>query len=183
MRPSLLSTALAVAALALPAAARDQRPVTAARVEQEIASRGAKKALARLYDDEAAWAVVTSRIADGSREWLVIAERFLGVASDPAAYDLEAAIGEALAAAPEQVLALADEKGEIAISWACAETASFEDDPSYEERIELLAQREKAVASVKRPALAERRDACVKALTRARQAVERELREATQKIG
>jgi hypothetical protein len=182
MRLALGFAACALAALALPAAARDKRPVSARRVEQEIATGGAKKALARLYDDEAAWASVTSRIADGGRDWLAIAERFLGVASDPAAYDLEAAVGEALEEAPQHVLAIADEKSEIAISWVCAETATVAEDPSDEERIDLLAAREKAVTSVKDPALAKKRDACLKALAQARQAVERELRDSTRKI-
>ena len=183
MRLPAVLAAFALLALALPAAAREKRPVTARRVEQEIAAGGAKKALSRLYDDEAAWESVTSRIAEGGNDWLTIAERLLSVASDPAAYDLEAAVGDALAAAPEHVLAIADEKGEIAVSWVCAETATVAEDPSDEERIDLLSEREKAVTSVKDPALAKKRSACLQGLARARQAVERELRESTRKIG
>lgn len=182
MRRLLPFGAFALVVAAWPASARDRRPVTARRVEQEIAVGGARKALARLYDDEASWSAVTSRISDGGRDWLKVAERFLSVASDPAAYDLEAALGEALAEAPDHVLMIADEKRKIAISWVCAETASFEEDPSYEERIDVLAEREKAVARVKDEALAKKRNACLKELARARQAVERELRDSTRKI-
>ena len=183
MRFALGFAAFALVALAFPASARDKRPVTASRVEQEIIAGGAKKALARLYDDEATWAVVTSRVADGGRDWLKVAERLLSVASDPAAYDLEAAVGDALESSPEHVLALADEKSEIALSWVCAETATVAEDPSDEERIDLLSAREKAVTGVKDPALAKQRAACLKGLAQARQAVERELRDSTRKIG
>jgi hypothetical protein len=178
-----LAALLAAIAMALPAAAREKRPLSVERVRQEIAARGAKPALARLYDDEDAWTSLTSRISDGGLEWLKVAERFLAVAEDPAAYDLEASVGEALGRAPDHVLAVADERAEIAISWVCGETASFEEDPSYEERVDLLAERERAVAAVRDPVLAKKRDACLKELGKARQAVERELKAATQKIG
>lgn len=182
MRLEALLAALAIAT-APPVAAREKRPLSAERVRREIAARGAKPALARLYDDEDAWTSLTSRISDGDREWLEVAERLLAVAEDPAAYDLEASVGEALGRAPGQVLSVADERSEIAVSWVCGETASFEEDPSYEERVDLLAERERSVAAVRDPALAKKRDACLKELARARGAVERELKAATQKIG
>jgi hypothetical protein len=178
-----LTLVLAAFVLAMPAAARGKRAVTPERLAEEIATRGAKPCLARLYEDEAAWADVTARIADGEREWLAIATRLLSVAQDPAAYDLEAAVGEALEHAPDHVLELADERGEIAVSWVCGETATFEEDPTEEDLIEMLVDREKAVRAVKEPALAKTRDACLKELAKARAGLERELREATRKIG
>ncbi len=171
--------------LLLPASllAADRASVSSAGVLREIGSRGAKGALAHLARNDDVWNAVTDGIAGGDREWLRVADKLLSVAEDPEAYDLEAAVGEALAAAPVAVLEVADGGGEIQLSWVCDETATFEDDPELEERIALLTEREDAVRRVKQPALASTREMCLRKLARARAGLEKELQALTRKIG
>jgi len=115
------------------------------RVMREIDRRGAQPVLTRLAKSDGEWDGLLDGVASGAREWLRVANRLLSVAEDPEAYDLEAAVGEALAAAPARVLEIADGGGEIQVSWVCDETTTFQEDPDLEERIALLADREDAV--------------------------------------
>ncbi len=171
--------ALCLAMAAAPAAAA----LEPASVMRDIDKRGAKQALARLAKQGADWGGLLDGVSSGGREWLRVANRLLAVAEDPEAYDLEAAVGEALAASPARVLEIADAGGEIQVSWVCDETTSFEKDPGLEERIALLADREDAVRSLRAPALAAKRATCLKSLEKARTGLERELSALTRKIG
>ncbi len=152
-------------------------------VMREIDKRGAQPVLTRLAKSDAGWAGLLDGIASGAREWLRLADRLLSVAEDPDAYDLEAAVGEALAAAPARVLEIADGGGEIQVSWVCDETTTFAEDPGLEERIALLSDREDAVRRLRAPALGAKRATCLKSLEKARTGLERELRALTRKIG
>lgn len=159
------------------------QPLSAEALLKAMRRDGVTVVLAAAVEDADAWETITDRIARGERAWLEVAERLLEIAADDEAQDLEAAVGEALARAPLRVLELADSGGEIGLAWVCAETPAFVEDPSYEERIETLARRERAVAAVKDPTLTKKRDACVRSLAKARAQVEKELREATRKLG
>ena len=175
----VLALALLLAICAAPAAVA----LDSANVIRDIDKRGAKQALARLAKSDADWDGLLDGISAGGRAWLRVANRLLAVAEDPEAYDLEAAVGEALAAAPARVLEIADGGGEIQVSWVCDETTTFEEDPGLEERIALLADREDAVRSLRAPALAAKRATCLKSLEKARTGLERELSALTRKIG
>ena len=164
------------------AAAPTAAALDPASVLRDIEKRGAQSALTRLAKSDADWDGVLDGVASGAREWLRVADRLLKVAEDPEAYDLEAAVGEALAAAPARVLEIAD-GGEIQVSWVCDETTTFDEDPGLEERIALLADREDAVRGLRAPALAAKRATCLKFLEKARTGLERELRALTRKIG
>jgi hypothetical protein len=157
--------------------------ISAEQVLRGIARRGARDEFSRVSRSDDDWTAVTDGIASGERDWLRVANEFLAVADDPEAYDLEAAVGEALALAPARVLELADSGGEIQISWVCDETTTFEEDPELEERIALLAERETAVGRVKAASLAPKRERCLRLLARARSGLEKELLALTRKIG
>lgn len=172
-------TALLAAALTLASTPL----VSAEAVLRGIAARGSREELARVSRDDADWAAVTDGIAEGGLAWLKVADAFLAVAEDPEAYDLEAAVGEALASEPGRVLELADAGGELQISWVCDETTTFEDDPDLEERIALLVEREEAVRRLKGRGLATKRERCLRLLGRARAGLEKELQALTRKIG
>ncbi len=176
-RSRLLALLLSLAAAPATAA------LDPASVSRDIDERGARQALARLAGSDADWDALLDGVASGGREWLRVADLLLRVAEDPEAYDLEAAVGEALAAAPARVLEIADRGGEIQLSWVCDETTTFEEDPDLEQRIGLLAEREDAVRALRAPALAARRATCLKSLEKARMALERELSALTRKIG
>jgi hypothetical protein len=157
--------------------------ISADAVLRGIGRRGAREELARVSRDDADWAAVTDGIAAGEAPWLEVADALLAVADDPEAYDLEAAVGEALAVAPGRVLERADSGGEIEVSWVCDETTTFEDDPDLEERIALLTEREEAVRRVKTAGLAAKRERCLRILAKARGGLEKELQSLTRKIG
>lgn len=174
--PVTLVLALAVLLAASPV-------VSADAVLRGIAKRGAREELFRVSRDDADWAALTDGIAEGGAAWLEVANALLAVADDPEAYDLEAAVGEALASAPIRVLEMADAGGEMEIAWVCDETPTFEKDPDLEERIALLTEREEAVRHVKLAGLATKRERCLRILGKARGGLERELQALTRKIG
>ena len=150
------------------------RALSAEDLTAQIKKEGPAAVLAQLwkhYDDQ--WNYVLNQVAKGPQGWLDVALLLRPVADAGARETLDEAIGDALEAAPERVLALMTQEDEVL--WWC----SLGSDPYDTKALAVAAVelRIKRVAGVKRPDLAGIRDECLKYLRQERIAIEKDYAE------
>jgi hypothetical protein len=166
-RWAVLTLACALLGAPAPAAPR----LTAQGVLQHIQKDGAGRTLDRLYASEGSWSEVLRGVRTGSAGWVQVA-RALKAEGGPSAPELTAALAEALAAAPERVLAALGK--EFDADDVCS-LNTLEDTlgESYTAAVGKVKARRKAVSAVKREALGEQRDECLGFLEELEREVER----------
>ncbi len=147
---------LLVVALALAAPALGLRP---ADVLADIRRRGPDTVRAELYNDEGRWAQVVRGVESGATPWLDVAQRLKDIRSD-ASEELTVAVSRALRRAPGSVLAILD-AGFDADDVCSLNTLEMTLGETYALALREVEARERAVASVKDPKLAARRDECL----------------------
>ena len=145
----------------------DQRALSPAMLRSEIALRGAKAVLNRLWNVPQrmgeGWLAVEEHVADGSDEWLGIAEQLAAVTDAGASHGLEIALHHALAKNPAGVLHMTP-RIPFAIEAICA---NGDDEAEPQQEVHELRAALSAVLGVKVPKLRSQRDRCAKALAAA----------------
>ena len=171
-----MAALLAVGALA-PAAegARPRRPAAPARaapspaeaqaILADIQRRGAKTVLDQLYGREARWRPVVEGVASGQARWLEVASALKPAARRNLAVsqELTVALSRALEKAPANVLGVLDEAFD-ADDVCSLNTIEDSLGTDFHAALASVERRERAVARVSDPALAERREACLEFL-------------------
>jgi hypothetical protein len=175
---SRLMAALALAGgLAVPAdAARPRRfpdpsratapsAVVAQSVLDDIQRRGVKAVLEQLYGREARWRPLIDGVSSGQPKWLEVAAELkpATLRNLPAAQELTVAVSRALEKAPKTALGVLD--GAFDTDDVCS-LNTIEDSlgPDYQAALASVERRERAVARVTDPALAQTRDECLEFL-------------------
>jgi hypothetical protein len=175
---SRLMAALALAgALAVPAGAAQPRrfpeasratapsAVAAQTVLDDIQRRGARTVLEQLYGREARWRPLIDGVSSGQRKWLEVAAELkpATLRNLSAAQELTVAVSRALERAPQVALGVLD--GAFDTDDVCS-LNTIEDSlgTDYQAALAAVERRERAVARVSDPALAETRDECLEFL-------------------
>jgi hypothetical protein len=141
----------------------------AAEIADLVREAGGESTLMALRADPALWDEVLEGVATGRRAWLEVGRELRRHSSDDSSELLDMALAEALGPAAETVLEMADGSAWI-VSDACGSLGFAERGASDGDSIaRFLDERRDAVESVERPELAERRDACLEEIVRARQ--------------
>jgi hypothetical protein len=136
-----------------------------AEVRNLIAEQGARQALWRLFDDDAAWDSLLNQIASGRRDWLSVASQLRRVSDAHASETLDMAIQEALPRNPVGVLDLVA-AGAFSAQGACGMYGfgQIEDERPPPVLIRLVDRRIAAVSAVKKTSLLGVRDGCLREL-------------------
>lgn len=154
----LLGAALPLAVAAAPR--RAAPPAAEARaILERIERRGPKAVLDELYSSESRWRPVMEGIASGQAAWLQVASRLRPVAR-PVAQELTAAVARALEREPANVLAILDRSFD-ADDVCSLNTIEDTLGSDFTAALHTVSRREKAVAGVADPALADRRESCL----------------------
>lgn len=130
-----------------------------------IARRGARPVLDEIYAREARWRPVIEGVVSGQPKWLEVAARFKPVAlrNLSLSQELTVAVSRALEREPAQVLAVLE--GAFDTDAVCSlNTVEDSLGEDYDLALRTVERRERAVARVASPALAERRDDCLEFL-------------------
>ena len=166
---------MALLGVALVSAPRPGRaaatPLTAEGVLQRIGKEGAAATLDKLYASERAWSQVLRGVRTGTPPWVKVA-RALKAQGGPSAPELTAALADALAVAPKQVLgALGHEfDADDVCSLNTLEDTLGE---SYAGAVRKVQARRKAVGGVTDAVLGAQRDECLAFLDELGKEVER----------
>ena len=146
-------------AAALPAAPAPTPVLTPDGVLARVKREGAPKAAEELYASERSWTQVLRGVRAGSAAWLQVAKS-LKPAQGPSAPDLTGAMADALAVAPERVLATLGH--EFDADDVCS-LNTLEDTlgESFSAAQRKVAARTKAVKGVRNPKLTAVRDECL----------------------
>lgn len=131
----------------------------------DIARRGARPVLDELNAREARWRPVLEGVATGQPKWLEVAARFKPVAlrNLSVSQELTVAVSRALERDPAQVLAVLE--GAFDTDDVCSlNTVEDSLGEEYDLALRTVERRERAVARVTAPGLAQRRDDCLEFL-------------------
>ena len=167
-----LAGALALPATAaqprrFPAPSRTTAPSAAAAqsVLDDIQRRGARTVLEQLYAREAQWRPLIAGVSSGEPKWLAVAAELkpATLRNLSAAQELTVAVSRALEKAPRTALGVLD--GAFDTDDVCS-LNTIEDSlgTDYQAALAAVERRERAVARVSDPALAETRDECLEFL-------------------
>lgn len=147
--------------------------LTATQVHELIDAKGARGAVAQLFDSDAHEMALANGIGTGESEWLRVAQR-LRPGSDAASGEiLCTAVQEALPKNPAGVLSLVHQ-GAFSVENACAMYGfgQIEDERPVPVLLGLVDVRVRAVESVRSAELALEREACLGALRKLREVLQ-----------
>jgi hypothetical protein len=147
-------------------------------IRERVAKAGAMNAvwdITQPNPETSAWPVLIKKVADGSKEWLEVAE-LLAPGTD-AGYSLQLrfAVTRALAREPANVLGILDRV--YAAAEVCGDVNVFMDSDSYAAAAAELARWTQGVTGVSDPDLRRQREACLKGLTHLRTELRKSRRE------